>query len=47
MAGKPGSLEASMLGPAEFVNWLSFCKNGFIPYLQNNWALDVSTILKY
>jgi hypothetical protein len=27
------------------VDWLGGCKYGFIPYLQNNWALDVSKIL--
>jgi len=31
----------------EIVNWLIGCEYGFIPYLQNNWTLDVSTTLTY
>jgi hypothetical protein len=29
------------------VDWLSGCKYGFIPYLQNNWTLHVSTIVTF
>ena len=29
------------------VDWLIGCKYGFIPYLQNNWTLHVSTIVTF
>jgi hypothetical protein len=29
------------------VDWLSGGKYGFIPYLQNNWTLHVSTIVTF
>jgi len=27
---------------SDMVDWLSGCKYGFMPYLQNNWTLHVS-----
>ena len=32
---------------ADIVDWLIGCKYGFIPYLQNNWTLHVSTIVTF
>jgi hypothetical protein len=32
---------------ADIVDWLSGCKYGFIPYLQNNWTLHDSTIVTF
>jgi hypothetical protein len=29
------------------VDWLSGCKYGFIPYLQNNWTLHASTVVTF
>ena len=31
----------------DIVDWLSGCKYGFIPYLQNNWTLQVLTIVTF
>jgi hypothetical protein len=31
----------------DIVDWLSSCKYGFIPYLQDNWTLHVSTIIRF
>jgi hypothetical protein len=31
----------------DIVDWLIGCKYGFIPYLQNNWTLHVSTIVTF
>jgi hypothetical protein len=33
--------------PTDIVDWLSDCKYGFTPYLQNNWTLYVSTIVTF
>ena len=30
---------------SDIVDWLSGCKHGFIPYLQNNWTLHALTIV--
>jgi hypothetical protein len=42
-----GLLYASWHRGLFFVNWLSGCKHGFIPYLQNNWTLHVLTIVTF
>jgi hypothetical protein len=31
----------------DIVDWLSGCKYGFIPYLQNNWTLHILTIVTF
>jgi hypothetical protein len=31
----------------DIVDWLSGCKKGFIPHLQDNWTLQLSKIITF
>ena len=35
-------LNSHIIGTTDIVDWLSGCKYGFIPYLQNNWTFYFS-----